>query len=388
MNQLIATQSLQQETLVHIVSILNVTQYLVQVNRHSINILMDKVDEASHDINNLYNWATSLPTSISFHQLILHIRSVLANLHDSLCYIRMVSTHTMDYINAATSGTLSPHILPIIDIQKMLIHIEETLPPTLHLPVSSDNTLHFYRYLHTHVLIANKQFLLLIDMPIQDRSHQITIYKIFTLDIPHGNVTACYDITTKYLGITKDETMAVELSSHQFHICQAANGQFCTIPTPFQSLANLPTCISALYARNLVSISSRCSLQIMKTSDISIPLQIAPNAWILTTALSTPVSTITLICPGKATMFIKVKKPVHILRILPVCSAMSSHFHLPQSYQNSNLEVNISLDTANLNMINISSLDFCVWQHLRDHRNETQLQHLATIPSILVNKIY
>ena len=42
-NQLIATQSSQQETLVHIVSILNVTQYAVQVNRHSTNILMNKV---------------------------------------------------------------------------------------------------------------------------------------------------------------------------------------------------------------------------------------------------------------------------------------------------------------------------------------------------------
>ena len=44
-NQLITTQSLQQETLVCIVSILNVTRYAVQVNRHSINILMDKVGQ-------------------------------------------------------------------------------------------------------------------------------------------------------------------------------------------------------------------------------------------------------------------------------------------------------------------------------------------------------
>ena len=88
-NQLLMTQSLQQEALVHIVSILNVTQYAVQVNRHSINILMDKVDEISHDINNLYNLTTSLATSISFHQLLLHISSVLANLCDSLNYIRM-----------------------------------------------------------------------------------------------------------------------------------------------------------------------------------------------------------------------------------------------------------------------------------------------------------
>ena len=72
----------------------------------------------------------------------------------------------MDYINAATSETLSPHILPVMDLQRMLMHIEETLPLTLHLPVSSDDTLHIYRYLHTHVLVANKQFLLLIDVQI------------------------------------------------------------------------------------------------------------------------------------------------------------------------------------------------------------------------------
>ena len=75
-NQLITTQSSQQETLVHIVSIINVTRYAVQGNRHSINILMNKVEKTSHDINNLYNLTTSLATSISFHQLILHIRSV------------------------------------------------------------------------------------------------------------------------------------------------------------------------------------------------------------------------------------------------------------------------------------------------------------------------
>ena len=74
----------------------------------------------------------------------------------------------MDYIDAATSGTLSPHILPVMNLQKMLMHIEETLPSTLHLPVSSDDTLHIYRYLHTHVLIANKHVLLLIKVPIQD----------------------------------------------------------------------------------------------------------------------------------------------------------------------------------------------------------------------------
>ena len=101
-----------EKALVHIVSILNVTRYATQDNRHSINVLMDKVDETSQDVNNFYNLTTSLATSFSYHQLILYIRSVLAKLWDSLSYIKTVSTHTMDYIDAATTGTLSLHILP------------------------------------------------------------------------------------------------------------------------------------------------------------------------------------------------------------------------------------------------------------------------------------
>ena len=116
-NQLIAMQTSQHNTLVHIVSILNITRYATQVNRHSINNLIDAVCTTSQDINNLSNLTTSLATSINFNQMILHIRSVFANLRDSLHYLQTVSTHTMEYINAATSSILSPHVLPIMDLQ-------------------------------------------------------------------------------------------------------------------------------------------------------------------------------------------------------------------------------------------------------------------------------
>ena len=168
------------------------------------------------------------------------------------------------------------------------------------------------------------------------------IYKIFTLDIPHGNFTACYDISTKYLGITQDETMAVDILPQQFSICQETNGQFCTLPTPFQPLANPPSCITALYAKNTASIFARCSLKIKKTSDASMPSQLAPNVWILTTAPSAATTTITLICPGERTQFIEVRKPIHVLCLPTACSVASPHFHLPPQYDSPPLEVNIS----------------------------------------------
>ena len=37
----------------------------------------------------------------------------------------------------------------------MLAHIADALPPMLHLPVSPDDTLHFYRYLRTNILMEN-----------------------------------------------------------------------------------------------------------------------------------------------------------------------------------------------------------------------------------------
>ena len=294
----------------------------------------------------------------------------------------------MDYIDAATSGILSPHVLPNADLWKMLQHIADTLPPTLHLPILPVDTLHFYRYLCTHVLIENKQFLLLIDIPIQDRPHQITIHQVFTLDIPHGNYSAYYNIKTRYFGVTKDATMRLELSATQFEVCQQVNGQFCHISTPFQPLANPPTCIAALYAKSEASIKSKCSLQLHKASTTSLPTQITPNVWILTTPTSAPTDTISLICPEKPLETIPIRQPLHILKLPTACSATSSHFYLPPRYESPVLNVKVSLDMVNLQTVNITALHFCIWQHMGKNHSEAQLQHLANIPSIPVHKVY
>ena len=296
--------------------------------------------------------------------------------------------HTMEYINAAISGILLPHALLVADLQKMLQHIADTLPPTLHLPISPEDTLHFYRYLHTHILIENKQFLLLIDISIQDRACQITIHQVFTLDIPHGSYSAHYDIITRYFGVTKDATMGVELSTAQFQTCQQANGQFCYISTPFQPLANPPTCIAVLYAKSKASIASKCSLQLCKTTTTVLPTPITPDVWILTTPFTAPVSMITLICPEKPMETITTQQPIHILKLPMACSATSAHFYLPPRYETPILNVNVSLNMANLQLINITALHFHIWQHLGNNQSDIQLQHLVTIPSIPVHKVY
>ena len=129
-------------------------------------------------------------------------------------------------------------------------------------------------------------------------------------------------------------------------------------------------------------------LVICKASATNLPTQIAPDVWILTTLVTAPANTMTLICPEKTIETIPIQKPIHILKLPMACTATSPNFYLPPRYETPTLDVNISLNMANLDMINILAQDFCIWQHLGSNRSDMQLLHLTTIPLIPVHKIY
>ena len=134
--------------------------------------------------------------------------------------MRQVAIHMMDYVDAALLNVLSPDILPVEDLRNMLKHIESELPPMMHLPISSDNTLHFCCYLSTHVLIADRLFLQLNDVPIENRAQQFQIYEVFSLPVPHSYLSAEYKVNYKYIRVTYDETKAVAITIQILSACQ------------------------------------------------------------------------------------------------------------------------------------------------------------------------
>ena len=219
-NQLIETQTQQQDTLVHIISILNVTRYTLQSTDNTSMQSWKPVHRTHNDVTTLFNITSLIYTHIHYQQILLHGCSILANLRDSLYYMKQIAMHVIDYTDTATTDILSPHVLPVEDLREMLMHIKSELPSTMHLPVLLHDTLHFYRYFHTHILVAEEQFLLLIDVPIQDDVQQLKSYQVFNLLIPWGNLSAQYDIDTKFLGISSDETKAIGILEQQFTTCQ------------------------------------------------------------------------------------------------------------------------------------------------------------------------
>ena len=67
---------------------------------------MEAVQRTHNDVTILFNITSSIYTHINYQQMLLHICSILANLRDSLYYMRQIAMHAMDYIDAATTSIL------------------------------------------------------------------------------------------------------------------------------------------------------------------------------------------------------------------------------------------------------------------------------------------
>ena len=142
-NELIQAQSKQQETLVHVISIFNVTRYAAHVKRQKLNEIMDALQRSDEDLDRLFNITVVLTQHIRYQKMYIYMHTMLAYFRDSLTYMRQVAIHLMDYVDAATTNVLSSDILPVADLKNMLKLIESELPTTMHLPISSVNTLDF-----------------------------------------------------------------------------------------------------------------------------------------------------------------------------------------------------------------------------------------------------
>ena len=119
---------------------------------------MDALQKVNEDVNIHFTITDVLTQHLRYHQVYIFANTILAYIRDCLIYLRQVNTLTMNYIDAAMTHIISPDTLPAEEIRSMLRQIKLQLPSIMHLPISSDDTLHFYQHLKTHMLVADGQF--------------------------------------------------------------------------------------------------------------------------------------------------------------------------------------------------------------------------------------
>ena len=139
-------------------------------------------------------------------------------------------------------------------------------------------------------------------------------------------------------------------------------------------------CITALCAKHYQAIKEECSLTVSHVPYTFVPIAVTSNLRIIPSNPQTLGSTIIIICPDKTTSAVPLQQPFHILRLSPACSATSRYFYLSPHYEDYTIMLNVSLDTANINTINISNLVFRIWQHFSNNWTKPQLQKLTNVP--------
>ena len=96
----------------------------------------------------------------------------------------------------------------------------------------------------------------------------------------------------------------------------------------------------------------------------------------------------TLICPDNTTSTVHLLQPFHIFRLSPACNTTSRYFHLHPHYEDHTIMMYVSLDTANINTINISILDFRIQQHFSSNWTPPHLQKLPNVSEMPVTQLY
>ena len=103
---------------------------------------MKELTKSNEDIRALFNITNQLATQVQVQNIVLHLRAMLVNLRDCLHFMKQLANHVLEYIDTATTNALTPHLIPVPDLQQMLYQIESELPPNMHLPIPSSDPLH------------------------------------------------------------------------------------------------------------------------------------------------------------------------------------------------------------------------------------------------------
>ena len=106
------------------------------------------------------------------------LRKYLLDVHMALSYLEL-------QLNLLSIGHLSPSIIALCDLKKILHSIARTLPDNFKLANDPDTAIwHYYETLGCTTLSDARSIVILVDVPLLDREHFYVVYNIFNFPLP------------------------------------------------------------------------------------------------------------------------------------------------------------------------------------------------------------
>ena len=269
-------------------------------------------------------------TLTNFQVSVSQLRHRVNIIRDALTGLQINLDILYHHFSVLVDSKLTPDMIPPTQLMTILNEVKEDIRghPRLVLPEEpTDLSVYkYYKMIKFQVTMEQELMLGVMQIPLVDINAEFRLYKIYNLPVPlpEAKIQVQYDLSVKYLAITKGDQYVTFPTEHEIMGCQLTAGALCELNTALFPTLNLNSCEFALYKRAHDQVIKNCRVRTSPLRrDHAISLE--PNYWVVVTQAPRVLHIICL----QTTTYLQVKYPIDIVHLQDGCEATSSTLVLP-----------------------------------------------------------
>ena len=327
---LMANEELQEAQLKEVIKSQQLNAAEIKLNRDLLRQMTQELAQVNATLSEITFYTTILFTLANFQASVSQLRHRVNIIRDALTGLQINLDILYHHFSALVDNKLTPEMIPPTQLMTILNEVKEDIwgHPRLVLPEepTSLSVYRYYKMIKFQVTMEQELMLGVMQIPLVDINAEFRLYKIYNLPVPlpEAKLQVQYDLSVKYLAITKGDQYVTFPTEHKIMGCRLTVGALCELNTPLFPTLNLNSCEFALYKRAHDQVIKNCRVRTSPLHrDHAISLE--PNYWVVVTQAPRILHIICL----QTTTYLQVKYPIDIVHLQDGCEATSSTLVLP-----------------------------------------------------------
>ena len=235
-----------------------------------------------------------------------------------------------EYLRIMTSHRATSAVIPPVALRRLLLKIEDRMRsnPRLKLPYDpqTQEIWKYYEVMKVTPIILDKMLVILLTIPVLDKSLELNIYRIHNLpSIPPGQeVAATYQLEGDYFAIGKHGVYVTIPTERAVQLCIESNLAICTMGQALYPSKQIKWCIYALFLEDESRINRDCRYSVQKV-DGNKAISLGGFLWAISSTTSEQLQVRCL----EETHVVEIQPPLQIVYLGSGCEGYSPSMYLP-----------------------------------------------------------
>ena len=366
------------------VTMINQTIVNVDMNRQTINRLMNSTNYLTDRLNGLKNVVLN-----SYFASILEsdMNSVFNDLSTSIRDFRKSIMNLETILSLTENGILPRSLLPPSRFVIILEGIQKRLPRELALPFAPSDTDQYFSISHTQTIRTSEAISVLVTIPLISVQQHFNVFQIFNVPVPKATgrqtIMANYDIEpAKFIALSQDSLQFMFVDDDDIQLYLRRRLPFCPIRRPIMNVLTSTMCVTALLTNQNDKIDRFCDkvIRVNQTCDPTAEY-IGNGHWIV---VSVNPLDLEIRCKNgvvvNSTRVLTTVAPLTLITLDFGCAASNFHFQLPTHYRTDS-----HIEPYQIQQMNRSIMTNDVWYRVtasiaEDMHFDSALESLPPMP--------